>query len=129
MTEVITLEYIWIDGASPTKHLRSKTRVIACDDEAFSVESCPEWGFDGSSTYQAEGEDSDLILKPVTLVPNPLSLNEGYLVMCEVYSPDDKPHPSNTRAKLRDAIENATDCVDPWIGFEQEYTLFNGRKR
>lgn len=122
----LCLEYIWIDGAEPTHHLRSKTRIVA-DKENFSLADCPAWGFDGSSTYQAVGEDSDLILKPVRLITNPLSHDPGYLVLCEVMQADNTPHPTNTRAMLRAAMEKYADGQNPWIGFEQEYTLFKGR--
>ena len=47
------LEYIWLDGYKPTSNLRSKTKVI--DDFDGTLESCPVWSFDGSSTQQAEG--------------------------------------------------------------------------
>ena len=66
---MIKLEYIWIDGTEPTQQLRSKTRVI--DEEGFSINSeVPEWGFDGSSTNQAPGNNSDSILKPIRLYDN-----------------------------------------------------------
>ena len=46
------LEYIWLDGYSPTQNMRSKTKII--DDFTGKVEDCPIWSFDGSSTKQAE---------------------------------------------------------------------------
>lgn len=45
------------------------------------------------------------------------------LVMCEVYSPDGKPHPSNTRAKLREVLTDKVLAEEPWFGLEQEYTM------
>ena len=84
------LEYIWLDGFKPEPSLRSKVKV--------TDESPPDWSFDGSSTQQAEGGDSDCILKPVTTYPGPL--HSDSLVMCEVMSPDKSPHPSNTRQHL-----------------------------
>ena len=47
-------EYIWIGG---NNELRSKVRVL--DNEVSSVNQLPIWNFDGSSTEQAEGTDSD----------------------------------------------------------------------
>ena len=63
------LEYIWLDGYKPTQSLRSKTLVR----ENFSGElgDAKEWSFDGSSTEQAEGNDSDCLLKPVAVYPDP----------------------------------------------------------
>ncbi|SVD90412.1 uncharacterized protein METZ01_LOCUS443266, partial [marine metagenome] len=59
----VKAEYIWIDGHMPTAKLRSKTKII--DGEVTSLENLPDWGFDGSSTQQAEGHFSDCLLKPV----------------------------------------------------------------
>ena len=53
----IKIEYIWMDGHVPTAKLRSKTKVI--EGPVTDISEIPEWGFDGSSTMQAEGEDSD----------------------------------------------------------------------
>jgi glutamine synthetase len=78
-----------------------------------TLEQLPEWGFDGSSTQQAEGGDSDCVLKPVAIYADGTREN-GALVMCEVMLPDGSPHPSNSRATILDD-ENA------WFGFEQEY--------
>ena len=51
------VEYIWLDGTQPTNELRSKTRVLNLSSkETLSLEEFPEWGYDGSSTYQASGE-------------------------------------------------------------------------
>ena len=63
------LEYIWLDGSVPTQQLRAKTRVA----ENFSgkLEDCPVWSFDGSSTNQAGGGSSDLLLNPVFICPDP----------------------------------------------------------
>ncbi len=79
------------------------------------------WGFDGSSTRQAEGRSSDCMLKPVAVFPDTTKKN-GVLVMCEVMMPDGKtPHPSNRRA-------NIPDDPDTWFGFEQEYFLYKDGK-
>ena len=62
------LEYIWLDGYTPTPNLRGKTQIKEFD--AFpALEQLPLWGFDGSSTMQAEGNSSDCVLKPVAVYP------------------------------------------------------------
>ncbi|MEM1098850.1 MAG: glutamine synthetase beta-grasp domain-containing protein [Planctomycetota bacterium] len=111
------LEYIWLDGTSPTQVLRGKTKI----EENFSgkLEDCKMWSFDGSSTQQAEGGSSDCLLKPVFVCPDPGRLGDGYLVMCEVLNADGSAHPSNGRATIED------DDNDFWFGFEQEYTLID----
>ena len=112
------LEYIWLDGYKPTQSLRSKTMVRS--DFSGKLEDCPMWSFDGSSTLQADGSDSDCLLKPVHIIPDPVRLN-GYLVMTEVLNADGTPHESNSRA----TIDTAEDDDDFWFGFEQEYFLWD----
>lgn len=114
-------EYIWIDGTKPTAKLRSKARVL--DDGA----ELPIWGFDGSSTNQAPGEASDVVLNPVMVVPDPVRGGDNKLVMTETLLTDMTPHPSNTRAACAAAAEKYSDC-DTWFGLEQEYTFFEGIK-
>ena len=110
------LEYIWLDGYKPTQSLRSKTKIVK--DFGGTLEECPMWSFDGSSTEQAEGNSSDCLLKPVALFPDP-ARNDGWLVMTEVLNPDGSPHVSNGRATIDD------DDDDFWFGFEQEYFLWD----
>ena len=109
------LEYIWLDGYEPVPNLRSKTKVVEFEDLP-ALEEIPMWGFDGSSTRQADGSDSDCMLQPVAIYPDPARTN-GVLVMCEVMLPDGSPHPSNSRATI-------PDDPDTWFGFEQEYFLY-----
>ena len=118
-------EYIWIDGNFPTAKLRSKTKII--EGEVKNVSDLPEWGFDGSSTMQAEGHFSDCLLRPVSFMADPLRGGNDILVMCEVFNPDGTVHKSNTRAKLRELAEKHED-QECWFGIEQEYTFFDGIK-
>ena len=113
--------YIWIDGAEPTAKLRSKTKVIPTGEKPSL------WGFDGSSTNQAPGENSDCVLRPVYTCPDPIRGGDNILVMCEVLLPDMTPHPSNTRAACAAASEKYAS-FDTWFGIEQEYTFFDGIK-
>ena len=116
---VYKAEYIWVDGTKPTPQLRSKTKVIELGHR-------PEvWGFDGSSTNQAEGENSDCVLNPVFLCDDPIRKGFNKLVMCEVLNTDMSPHESNTRAKLRET-HNEHVAQDMWFGLEQEYTFVDG---
>ncbi len=126
---LILAEYIWLDGGSPTQKPRSKTRVLdVADPKALTLDSFPEWSYDGSSTNQAEGGDSDLILRPVNFVKDPLRGENDVLVMCEVFDAEGRPHSTNLRSVLREVMDAGGDAEQPWIGFEQEYTLFqNGR--
>ncbi len=114
------LEYIWLDGSVPTQQLRAKTRVA----ENFSgkLEDCPVWSFDGSSTNQAGGGSSDLLLNPVFICPDPDRKN-AYLVLTEVLNPDGTAHETNGRAHIEEEDE------DFWFGFEQEYFLYDPQTR
>jgi glutamine synthetase len=114
-------EYIWIDGTRPTAKLRSKTRILADGAEL------PVWGFDGSSTSQAEGHASDRVLKPVASYPDPIRGGSDVLVLCEVFNIDGTPHESNTRAALREVAERFAD-QESLFGIEQEYTFFQGSR-
>lgn len=118
-------EYIWIDGTGPTPSIRSKARVVQ-PREKVELADFPAWSFDGSSTGQASGRDSDCLLKPVNFVADPLRGAGNYLVVCEVFLPDGRPHPSNARAKLRRVLEAGGAAHEPWVGFEQEYTMMDG---
>jgi len=123
----LKLEYIWLDGYTPEPNLRSKVKLIDAPIHevngkrvhGLSLNDCPEWSFDGSSTQQAEGHFSDCILKPVRMVPNPLNKGQlqSYLVLCEVMNPDGTPHSTNTRHLLGE------EESDLWFGYEQEYTI------
>lgn len=112
----IKAEYIWLDGASPTKQLRSKTKIIVDGGDP------PEWGYDGSSTEQADGSASDCVLRPVFTCPDPIRGGDDILVMCEVFSADGKPHATNTRATLREVADKHRG-QEAWFGIEQEYTM------
>src|SRR5579859_61804 len=110
------LEYIWLDGYTPTPNLRGKTQIK--EFASFpTLEQLPLWGFDGSSTMQAEGRSSDCVLKPVAAFPDGARTN-GVLVMCEVMMPDGvTPHATNKRATI-------LDDAGAWFGFEQEYFMY-----
>jgi glutamine synthetase len=113
---IYKFEYIWLDGYTPEPNLRSKTKVINFSKEDFTISDLPMWTFDGSSTKQAEGIDSDCLLKPVKMIKDPQRKN-GYLVLCEVLNPDETPHISNMRSKI-------TDDSNLWLGFEQEFFIY-----
>jgi glutamine synthetase len=154
--DYLYVEYIWIDGNQPTAALRSKTRVVLNKGDelpalqGYGVNSNEwqgygiddwDWSFDGSSTNQALGDSSDCVLKPVALFRDPLrerSPGPGgeprhhILVLCEVFTANGEPHPSNTRAPLREIMNRLDDqgvgYDDCWFGFEQEHTLFVGSR-
>ena len=113
------LEYLWLDGYRPIANLRSKTKVLELESFDGEVEKLPEWNFDGSSTRQATGANSEVLLKPVRVYPDPERTN-GYLVVAETLNPDGTSHASNTRGMVSEK-----DVEGFWFGFEQEYVLMD----
>ena len=125
------LEYIWLDA---NQNCRSKTKIHRKPTYGFTLEDAPVWNYDGSSTGQATTKNSEVILKPVKIVPDPFrrtskSVN-SYLVLCECFSADGvKPLDTNTRAKARAifAMESEagtqTQHKDPMFGLEQEFFI------
>ena len=89
------LEYVWIDADGG---LRSKNRVVHDENvDSLLVESKWEWSFDGSSTGQATGTDSDVLIRPVAVYANPFYQSppigerghfKSHLVMCDCYNKD-----------------------------------------
>jgi len=121
---MIKAEYIWIDGQQPTAKLRSKTKILKKPIKKLS--DIPKWGFDGSSTDQAKTKNSDLMLKPVSHIDDPVrGGNNDILVLCEVLNFDNGlSHQSNTRAILAKVSEQYKKSKS-LFGIEQEYTLYN----
>lgn len=139
------LEYIWLDG---NQELRSKTKIFRLkhknDEEEtqssgffsksykssgkrhqLEIKDIPYWNYDGSSCKQAEGHNSEVILKPVKMISDPFCHYNSYLVLCETYFPTGDPHPTNTRfeaAKLFN-VENM-EIDNPTFGLEQEFFVF-----
>lgn len=125
-------EYIWTDGTKPTVFMRSKTRILP-EMGYFSAtpQEYPDWGYDGSSTKQAKGKNSDLVLRPVRVVRDPVRGTGTYssaLVLCEVFLSDGvTPHPTNTRAQLREILKTKAGQTESFWGFEQEYCMTEPR--
>ncbi|CAL8472158.1 g11700 [Coccomyxa elongata] len=124
------VEYIWADGleGSPAKgvvfnEMRSKTKVIQKPVTTFEPKDFPDWSFDGSSTGQAEGNNSDCILNPVAVYPDPIRGGDDVLIVCDVLNPDGTPHDTNTRAQLVELLTPDVIAEKPLYGFEQEYTM------
>ena len=118
----IITEYIWIDAKGG---LRSKSRVF----EKIALTDLPKWNFDGSSTGQAESNDSEVILKPCRLFIDPLKRNlpkdiKAYLVLCECEDKNGLPLKSNTRRPARDIFDKVKH-LESQFGIEQEYVLYN----
>ena len=113
------LEYVWIDG---NNNLRSKTKVF--DQEVKNVTDLPIWNFDGSSTNQAEGIDSEVILIPRAIYRDPFRGDPNKIVICETQYPDGSYLENSHRHWANELFEQNKDS-QPWFGLEQEYFLID----
>jgi glutamine synthetase len=118
--EKVQVMYVWIDGTG--EQLRCKTKTM--DDEPKCPEDCAIWNFDGSSTGQAEGSNSDVYLYPVALFKDPFRRGKNKLLLCETYKYNRQPTESNKRNTCKKVMEKAKSEI-PWFGIEQEYTLLD----
>mmetsp|Transcript_6952 Transcript_6952/g.21153 ORF Transcript_6952/g.21153 Transcript_6952/m.21153 type:complete len:411 (+) Transcript_6952:81-1313(+) len=133
LSKQVLAEYVWLGGLAaemstglprcidPTD-IRSKTKVLP--KKPKSVDDLPIWNYDGSSTEQAAGNDSEVLLKPVAIYKDPFRGGDNILVMCEALKPNMEPLPSNTRRKCAEIMDKTKD-LKPWFGIEQEYTLLD----
>merc|ERR1711959_700946 len=72
---------------------------MTLDKKPASVADLKIWNYDGSSTGQAPGDDSEVLMKPVGIYPDPFRNGDNILVLCEAIMPvTHDPIPTNTRA-------------------------------
>ena len=120
VTGKVQAEYIFIDADGD---VRSKCRTV--DSKKATVDQLPDWNYDGSSTEQAPGEDSEVIMKPKAVFKDPFRGGDNILVLTDTYTPGGTPLPTNTRKPAMDIFESNPEAAGAWFGLEQEYTLFN----
>lgn len=112
-------EYIWLGG---NNEFRSKTRVF--NEEITRLDQFPKWNFDGSSTEQAQGTDSEVILVPRQIFTDPFRGSNHILVWCETTRPDGTYLPNSHRHWANEIFEKNKGS-EPWFGLEQEYFMIN----
>lgn len=136
------VEYIWQDAEN---NFRSKTRIIhskavevvdSYGKKTVQHQLLPGiWNYDGSSTGQARTKDSEILLVPQMMVPDPFNVKHNsssmfyYLLLCDTYHPSkgDKliPTKQNTRYKADEIFaKDKTYKQYPWFGLEQEYVIY-----
>ena len=120
-----SLEYIWIDA---NNNLRSKTKILYFSGEhGLCIDDVPLWNFDGSSTNQATGNNSDVILKPINIFNDPFRKFTNItskLVLCETYDANNNPLSSNNRYFAKQIFDQY-EKEHPWFGLEQEYFIMD----
>ena len=119
-------EYIWLDNKYQP---RSKTKIIKkfnCNSDFIKI--LPIWNYDGSSTGQSDGQDSEVLIKPQAVFKDPFNQNNNYfLVLCDTYNPDMTPHATNTRFKAAEIFLTNMN-KEPLFGIEQEFFLQKGEQ-
>ena len=119
----IQAEYVFIDADCTA---RSKCRTLDAARVKQGVDRLPKWTYDGSSTGQAPGDDSEVIIVPRAVYKDPFRGGDNILVLCDTYDPEGNPLPTNSRAPAVAKFEAGNAAAEkPWYGLEQEYTLFN----
>lgn len=125
------VEYIWIDGDN---NLRSKARTLDINKISSSETKhngtefiyknyvIPKWNYDGSSTKQAKGNNSEIILSPCYAVPCPFRWGKNILVMCDTYKSDLTPAFHNNRVRAKEIFDKNLEAK-PWFGIEQEFFM------
>lgn len=97
----VMVQYVWIDGTG--QHLRCKTKTL--DREPMTPDEVPVWNFDGSSTAQATGKNSDTYLHPCAIFRDPFRGGKNKIVLCETYKYDHKPCETNRRKSCNQVMQ------------------------
>ena len=118
------IEYVWIGG---NNELRSKTKILY--EEIKTIDDIPNWNFDGSSTGQASGNDSEVIIVPRALFYDPFRERRWdgtphRMVLCDTYTPNNEPIETNNRHWASNIFSQRPE-EEPWFGLEQEYFLID----
>lgn len=119
MKNLVQVMYVWIDAELG---FRCKSKTV--DFVPKKASDLPMWNYDGSSTNQSTGKNSDVYIKPIALFDDPFRGGDNKIVLTETIAPDNNPHPTNTRRAAAEAFAKK-EKAEPWYGIEQEYTLFD----
>jgi len=114
----VLAEYVWLDA-----HNVPRSKTMTMTHRPSKIEDLRIWNYDGSSTEQAEGGNSEVNMHPRAIFSDPFRGAPHILVMCDVFNAwDGKPSIGNSRAWCAEVMEKYAHH-DPWFGIEQEYTL------
>ncbi len=120
------ITYIWTDNLG---NFREKTRMVDLDSTVrILAKHIPSWNYDGSSTGQAQPENSEVLLMPCAVYTSNDPTSTKILALCETYlygnGNEIKPHPDNNRfAAIRTFQKYDMMNANPWFGIEQEFFI------
>ena len=118
---LVMAQYVWIDGTG--EHLRCKTRTL--EREPVLLTDVPVWNFDGSSTGQATGKNSDTYLHPVAIFRDPFRGGKNKIILCETYKYDHKPCETNRRKTCNQVMQKAKVSHYSFQNFTVSSTTFD----
>jgi glutamine synthetase len=118
--EKLIAEYIWVGGSG---ELRSKARTLSCYKD-WTPETLPHWDYDGSSTGQAPGNNSEVIIVPRAVFWCPFREGRNILVMCDTYNSNGVPLDNNYRNPANELFNKNLES-EPWYGIEQEFFMID----
>ncbi len=101
---------------------------VEIDAETAEILSADlKWSYDGSSTGQASGHDSEVLLQPVYIVPNAYKngkyqSNKYFFALCETLDKDGNPMPNNYYSMIKNKIRE-NQINEPYLSFEQEFFI------
>ena len=127
MEQAYIYEYIWLDSDN---EFRSKTKIIYSNENFYiKLNHLPIWNYDGSSTGQAIGTDSEIFLQPVAMFKDPFRKNQkAYLVWCTCYDKNKIPLVNFHRINALEVFSKYID-QEPWFGIEQEYFIVDPKTK
>lgn len=110
---MMQIEYVWLDGRNT---IRSKTKIVPFKKD-ITVNDISIWNYDGSSTYQAFTESSEVFLYPMKLYHNPF-VPKGYFVICKTSDP-------LCSVTVAENIFKNSAVNMPMFGLEQEFFIID----
>merc|ERR1719401_393412 len=97
----VLAEYVWLDAAQVP---RSKTMTMT--RRPTQPEDLRVWNYDGSSTEQADGHNSEVLLHPRAIFDDPFRGAPHVLVLAEAVNAwDQKLSVGNTRAECAEVMK------------------------
>jgi len=122
-------EYVWRGGAPKEffadVDMRSKAMVLSKVPK--DIKELRVWNYDGSSTGQAPGHDSEVLLDPVAIYRDPFRRGNNIMVLAACRKLKGGPD-IDTYYECAKVMDGAKSSV-PWFGIEQEYTLYRADEK